>query len=293
VTAFDEFAYLDEGAEEVGATVRLPVHRVATTTPAGLVHSLVWGSDPDVTFVHGAGLNAHTWDTTLLAFGRPAVVVDLPGHGDSDWRDDFDYSPATNAEAVAAVISDVAQDAPQVIVGQSLGGLTGVALAISSPHLVRALVLVDVSPGLREGDAKQVRDFLAGPLVFDSRDQIVESALAAGIGNDRHKLERGVVLNTRVREDGKVVFKHHLAAPPRDVRPQPDITALWPGLEGTTIPVLLVRATAGFLSPEVVDEFRTRVPRAQIVELESGHNVQEQKPRELADAINAFLAAVD
>jgi pimeloyl-ACP methyl ester carboxylesterase len=154
-------------------------------------------------------------------------------------------------------------------------------------------VLVDVSPGLREGDAKQVRDFLAGPLVFDSRDQIVESALAAGIGNNRRKLERGVVLNTRVREDGKVVFKHHLAAPPRDVPPRHDIVELWPGLEGTAFPVLLVRGTTGFLPPEVVDEFRTRVPRAQVVEIESGHNVQEQKPRELADAITAFLAAVE
>ena len=288
--AFDEFGYLDEEAAEVGATPpHAPVHRAETAAPGGRVSSLVWGDEPGMTLIHGAGLNAHTWDATLLAFGRPAIAVDLPGHGDSEWRDDFDYSAERNATAVAAVIDEHAAGRPQIVVGQSLGGATAAALAAQRPELVRAAVLVDISPGLTADDATQVRDFLAGPLVFGSRDEIVEAALAAGIGSDRRKLERGVVLNTRVRDDGSVVFKHHLAAPPPGARPPHDFTALWAPLESGDFPVLLVRGTHGFLAQARVDEFRTRIPRAQLVELDAGHNVQEQQPAALAAAIDGFL----
>jgi pimeloyl-ACP methyl ester carboxylesterase len=292
----DEFRFLPDEAALVGRTAPLPsVRRVATPTPSGEVSALVWGDAPVVTLLHGAALNAHTWDAMLLALGRDAIALDLPGHGDSAWRDDFDYSPAVNAEAAAAVIDAVAPGVPQTIVGHSLGGLSAIALAATRPDLVSALVIVDVSPGLRLGDAAQVSDFLSGPQVFPSREAIVEGALAAGIGNDRATLARGVELNTRVREDGGVIWKHHFGNPPQGgafgsagLR---DLTLLWPGLTETDVPVLLVRGATGYLAPEVVEEFREKVPRAIVVELATGHNVQEQDPVGLAAAISGFLEA--
>jgi len=287
----DEFRFLAEEAAEVGAPADLPaVRRVGTSTPAGRVSALLWGEAPRITLLHGGGLNAHTWDATLLALGRPALAIDLPGHGDSAWRDDFDYAPAPNARAVAAVLDEFAPGTPQTVVGQSLGGVTAIALAASRPELVERLVVVDVSPGLSPEDAAQVTDFLAGPLVFGSRAEIVELAAAAGIGSSRRALERGVALNTRVREDGTVVFTHHLAAPPPGAALHLDFRDLWPALEQSDVPVLLVRGTQGFLTARAVEEFRSRVPRASIVEIEAGHNVQEQQPATLARAIAAFAS---
>lgn len=285
-----EFKFLAEEAAEVGAPADLPsVRRVGVATPSGEVSALWWGESPAVTLLHGGGLNAHTWDATILALGRPAIAVDLPGHGDSAWRADFDYAPRPNARAVATVLDALAPGTRQTVVGQSLGGVTAVALAESRPDLVERLVLVDISPGLRPEDAAQVRDFLAGPLVFGSREEIVELALAAGIGSSRQALGRGVALNTRVREDGAVVFKHHLASPPPGADLQVDFRDLWPVLENSTVPVLLVRGTDGYLSPPTVEEFRSRVPRAEIVEIEAGHNVQEQQPAALAAALATVL----
>jgi len=287
----DEFGYLAEEAEEVGAAGPLPeVRRVSAATRGGAVSALLWGAAPRLTLLHGAGLNAHTWDSTLLRLGRPAIAFDLPGHGDSAWRDDFDYGPRTNAAAIAEALDRLAPGVPQDVVGQSLGGTTAIALLEARPEAVRSIVLVDVSPGLRPGDATSVREFLAGPLVFDSRDQIVDYAVATGIGTDREKLARGVVLNTRIRDDGKVVFKHHLAAPPEGASLSLDFSDLWAPLESSRVPILLVRGTRGFLPADVVDEFRRRVPRARIVELDAGHNIQEQQPAALADAIAGFLS---
>lgn len=286
----DEFAFLADEAAEVGASGPLPVvRREAVPTDAGAVSALVWGAAPRLTLLHGAGLNAHTWDATLLRLGRPALAVDLPGHGDSDWREDFDYAPRTNAPAVAAVIDALAGSAPQTIVGQSLGGATAIAVAEHRPDLVEALVIVDISPGLRPEDAQQVRGFLSGPLVFESRQQLADLAVSAGIAQPGPALDRGVLHNTRVRDDGSVVFKHHLGTPPPGASLDVDYASLWAPLESSDVPVLLVRATSGFLPPDVVAEFGRRVPRARIVEVESGHNVQEQKPAELADLIADFL----
>lgn len=290
----DEFRFLSSQASELGIVGAVPeVLRESVDAPGGEVSVLVWGSEAAVTLLHGGGLNAHTWDETILVLDRPALAVDLPGHGESAWRADFDYSAETNAVAVATVIDTLAGGRAQVVVGQSLGGLTAIALAGARPDVVRALVIVDVSPGLRPGDADQVRDFLSGPQVFASRDEIVEKALAAGIGSSREALERGVEFNTRIRDDGTVIFKHHLANPPAGAAPfSTDFRALWPALEGAGIPVLLVYGSQGFLSDEVVDEFASRVPQAVLVRLRTGHNVQEQRPAELADAISAFLSTL-
>jgi pimeloyl-ACP methyl ester carboxylesterase len=287
-----EFDFLAEEAAEVGAPPQLPpVRRFGVTTPDGALSGLEWGEAPELTLLHGGGLNAHTWDGTILALGRPALALDLPGHGDSAWRDDFDYSPRRLAAAVAGVLDAVRPGTRQAVVGQSLGAHAAIALAQARPDLVSRLVLVDASPGQRLEDAAQVTDFLAGPSVFGSREEIVEKALAAGIGSSRSALWRGVVLNTRVRADGTVVFKHHLASPPPGARFTVDFTEEWSALTASTTPVLLVRAARGFLSPPVVEEFRARLPRAEVVEIDSGHNVQEQRPAALAATISGFLAA--
>ena len=39
------------------------------------------------------GLNAHGFDPVVLALDAPALALDLPGHGRSDWREDANYRP--------------------------------------------------------------------------------------------------------------------------------------------------------------------------------------------------------
>jgi pimeloyl-ACP methyl ester carboxylesterase len=293
----DEAALLREEAAEFGLpTDDLPAmaRRDLTCADGSTVSTLIWGAGPpQAAFLHGGGLNAHTWNATIIAGGWDAVAVDLPGHGDSSWYDDLDYRPERLAGPVADAL-DAWAPAPEVVVGQSLGGLAAIALAAQRPDLVRRVVVIDVSPGLviKQDEGNQVRDFLSGPTDFASRDEIVERALAFGFGPSRAAVERGVQRNTRVRHDGRVVFKHHLANL-GDQRPAftADFAALWPALEAIDVPLLLVRATGGFLDDDVEAELVARARDGRSVHIECGHNVQEERPVELAAAITAFLAA--
>ena len=255
---------------------------------------------PVVTFLHGAGLNAHTWDTTILALGLPALAIDLPGHGDSSWRTDAAYVARVLAPDVAAGM-DAWTDGPQLLVGQSLGGLTAAAVAASRPDLVRELVVIDITPGIdSNAGPTQIREFFAGPTDWASRDELVERALAFGLGGSRRAAERGVYFNSRIRPDGRVEWKHHFAhlAAAMAAAPAPAAVAGaaaggqdalaavlgeagWEDLAAVAAPITLIRGDRGYVTEADAAQFRERVPAASVVTVPSGHNVQEELPADL------------
>lgn len=298
-TAPDEFGYLAAQAAAIGRASALPAGiRLQADTADGTVSALQLGGAPvDVTFLHGVGLNAHTFDTTILALDAPALSVDLPGHGDSAWRADADYSPATIGAAVAAAI-DALTDAPQLLVGQSLGGLTATWIAAHRPDLVRELVIVDITPGIEtDGGPEQLQAFFE-QIEFPSREAAVDRAQAFGMGGDRPATERGVFFNTRVRPDGIVEWKHHFARLAHDSIAAPLSSSAatrllpadgWADLAAVTAPITLVRAQGGYISDAALDEFRRRVPAATVIELPATHNVQESAPVDLAAIIRSLL----
>ncbi|WP_255305146.1 alpha/beta fold hydrolase [Microbacterium sp. 3J1] len=298
----DEFSYLPAQAETLGVPVPR-VERIGLDLADGRRLSALRFGDgtPRITLLHGAGLNAHTWDTTVLSLQRPVLAIDLAGHGDSSWRSDVDYTPRTLAADVAAAL-DVWTDVPQVIVGQSLGGLTGAAVAAARPDLVAELVVVDITPGIdTSAGPAALREFYAGPTDFATRDELVDRAISFGFGGTRSDTERGVFLNTRVRADGRVEWKHHfahLAAQALATSDAADPAAApvldgsgWEDLFGVSAPLTLVRATHGFVAEADADEFATRLPHTRTVVLQATHNVQETAPAELAALIRASAAA--
>jgi pimeloyl-ACP methyl ester carboxylesterase len=298
----DEFSFLPSQASAAGVEVPI-VTRVNLTLPDGRTLSgLRWGEAPPVaTFLHGAGLNAHTWDTTLLNLGEPALALDLAGHGDSSWREDAAYVGRVLAPDIAAAI-EAWTDRPQLVVGHSLGGLTAAALAASRPDLVTRIVIVDITPGIDpSGGPAQLRAFFAGPTDWATRDELVEKALSFGLGGARDAAARGVFLNTRVRDDGRVEWKHHFAhlaaagaesgadlATPDAVRGALASTG-WDDIEATRAPILLVRGERGFVTPDDAAQLTRRAHGVEVRVVPTGHNVQEEDPATLAALVREAI----
>ncbi|MGZ0711361.1 alpha/beta fold hydrolase (plasmid) [Coraliomargarita sp. W4R53] len=297
----DEFSFLAEQATDAGLAGALPRgERLSTELPDGRTLSAIRytpassvATSPEVTFLHGAGLNAHTWDSTILALGLPALLIDLPGHGDSSWRSDMAYVGRALAADIA-VGMDAWTSGPQVLVGHSLGGLTAAALASARADLVRELLIVDITPGVLANEGpSELGAFFAGPTDWATRDELVDRAMDFGFGGgSRRKVERGVFFNSRVREDGRVEWKHHFAhlAPTMGTsaekgQPQVLTSAGWEDLARITAPTTLVRGERGYVTAANATEFATRIPTASIIVIASGHNVQEEAPKELADQI--------
>ncbi|MGW9020106.1 alpha/beta fold hydrolase [Leucobacter chromiiresistens] len=295
----DEFRFLRSDAERVGRGGSLPPVARASDVLADrrTVSGLAFDGEqpPQLVALHGAGLNAHSFDPALLALGRPALALDLPGHGRSDWRGDADYRPAVLAADVAAVLDARVTD-PVALVGHSLGGLTAALVAAARPHLVRRVILIDITPGVSpRRDAGAVHEFIRGQRHFGSIDEIVERARRFGIGRDQAALARGIALNTRVRADGRLEWAHHFAhldAPPGGDEPHP-YAAIWRALAESSragVPSALIAADAGMLDAELVGEWRERLPGSPVVTIAGPHNLHEAAPAALADAIDRLLA---
>lgn len=291
LAGLSEFALLHENAEQAGVTRRLPrVHRIDT----GGISALRWDERPPrVIFLHGGGQNAHTWDTVIVGVGEPALAVDLPGHGHSMWRDDGDYSPQLNADALAPVLRTLAPNA-ELVVGMSLGGLTAIRLAAMAPNLVKELVLIDVTPSALQRHAEMTKEqqgtvaLMHGDREFPSFEAMLELTTAAAPHRDPKALRRGVFHNSRRLDDGRWTWRYDA------IRTFPDFASLWTDVDALPAPVTLIRGGAsGFVSDDDVDELRRRAKHfrgAHIVE-NSGHSVQSDQPRALIDVLRTVLDA--
>ena len=293
----DEFAFIKSDAARVGLTAATPA---VTRVSAGPVAALKFGDEPSkYTFLHGAGLNAHTFDPTILALGDPAISIDLPGHGKSDWRDDADYRPRTMTQVVSAAIESLTAS-PQHVVGQSLGALTAICVASANLNLVQSLTLVDITPGVEPSDGgAAIREFIGGQTSFESVEEIIDRAIKYRIGSDPVSLRRGITLNTRVRDDGRLEWTHHLAhladSPGTSnvfsEDRQSDYSSLWDDLDqiiDAGIKVALVRGESGMVPQRLEQQWINRLPSSPVFTLPTGHNVQEQAPLELAEIISEF-----
>ena len=240
---YDEFGMLGDNAAEAGLALSTfpPVTRTSFTLADGqTVSALAWGdAQPELVLLHGGGQNAHTWDTVALALGRPLLAVDLPGHGHSGRRQDRDYGPWRNAEAVAAVIEQAAP-AARAVVGMSLGGATVIRLAATRPDLVRRAVIVDVTPnsGVRsralEPAERGAVALVSGPPTYESFEAMAAAAVAASPGRPRSAVERGVRHNARRLPDGRWTWRYDLFGErPASVG---DHTGLWADVSAITVP---------------------------------------------------------
>ena len=291
VTDYDEFGLFHENIAEFD----LDDDGVART-----VSALRWGSgDAEIVFLHGGAQNAHTWDTVALALGRPALAVDLPGHGHSDWRADGAYSPMNLADDVAAAVTTHAPQA-RVVVGMSLGGLTAMELAVRHPALVGSLVMVDITPGVNAAKTKAITDFVDGPQEFASFDDLLARTIEHNPTRSESSLRRGILHNAHQQPDGSWQWRYDRGshararetASPDAVSPDAApvdaaaeaLSPLWDHFASISCPITLVR---GSLSPVVDDddvaEARRRQPDLVVHVVDgAGHSVQGDRPVELA-----------
>ena len=111
------------------------------------IRYLTAGEGPPLMLLHGAGDNALDWQWVLPDLGATHRVYapDLPGSPNSA-RPAADYSPAFFTRFVAEFLDTLGIERAAFI-GNSLGGLIALRLALSEPKRVKALILVD-SAGL-------------------------------------------------------------------------------------------------------------------------------------------------
>src|SRR5215467_4097961 len=172
-------------------------------------HYLDWGGNGHpVLFLHGGGLNAHTWDVVALMLHKRfrCVALDQRGHGDSEWSAARDYGVDTQVGDIEGFIELLRLETP-LLVGQSMGGLNAFACAIRHSERIKGLVVVDVGPEINPSGAERIREFSSTP-ELDSPEAFLERATKFNPLRDPEVLRRSLFYNLRQLPSGKWTLKH-------------------------------------------------------------------------------------
>ena len=260
-------------------------------------HYLDWGGHGHpILFLHGGGLNAHTWDVVALMLrGRyRCIALDQRGHGDSEWSPAIDYGVETQVRDVEGFVDLLKLEDP-LLVGQSMGGLNSMAYAVRHSERMKGLVVVDVGPEINATGTQRIREFASTP-ELDSPEAFLERAVKFNPLRDPVVLRRSLFYNLRQLPSGKWALKHdqrraseeawRISTEQRE-RLAREVTKI-------SCPTLIVRgALSDVLSDEAAERFARSLPHARWLRVEqAGHNVQGDNPRGLLDAMRPFLREI-
>ncbi|KZS79904.1 peroxidase [Mycobacterium kansasii] len=249
---------------------------------------------PSILMLHGGGQNRFSWKKTgqiLANEGFHVVALDTRGHGDSDRAPAADYAVETLTEDVLQVMDAIGRHV--VVIGASMGGLTGILVAdAAGPERVTGLVLVDVVPRYEKEGSARIRDFMRTNLDgFASLEEAADAVAAYLPHRTKPRSPEGLKKNLRLR-DGRWYWHWDPAmmTAPLDV---PDLRTenFERAAVNLKIPILLIRGKlSDVVSPEGVQDFLAKVPRAEFVELSNaGHTAAGDDNDAFSDAVVDFV----
>ncbi|MDT5129900.1 MAG: hypothetical protein QOG79_1342 [Mycobacterium sp.] len=249
---------------------------------------------PTVLMLHGGGQNRHSWKNTgqiLADAGFHVIAMDSRGHGDSDRSPTANYTVEALCADTLQVLYQIGR--PVVLIGASMGGLTGIAAAHEAgPELVTKLVLVDVVPRFEKDGSARIRDFMfSGVDGFESLDDAADAVAAYLPHRPRPRSPEGLKKNLRLR-DGRWYWHWD---PAFLTKPADDPFARMDMLEQAAInleiPILLIRGKlSDVVTPEGVEDFLAKVPSAEFVELsEAGHTAAGDDNDAFSEVVVRFV----
>jgi len=263
------------------------------------LHYLDHGGDAAVSAValHGFALNCHSFDEVAPALSDRLhwYALDQRGHGHSDRAPDLsDYSRDHMAADIGGFIEALGLERP-VVLGHSMGGMNAMTFAARHPEQLRALVLIDVGPGVSVDGVKQVRQFVQGPYEMDSLDAWVEMTHQYYPFRSKDGIRKRLEVSLRETPEGKMAKMFDERFREADFRGVADgRDGIWETANALTTPTLLLHGeNSPVLKREQAEEFAEKVEAVRLVTIpDAGHSVAGDQPEAFSEAVRDFLSDV-
>ena len=242
------------------------------------------GSGSPLVFLHGLGSSTRDWKFQLEHFSPRfrCVAFDLPGSGRS--KDlGHPHGPFTLAGFAKALAGGMKQLglAPAHVVGLSMGGMTGLQLALDAPEVVRTLTVVNAGASVIASTFKE-------RLLLGVRALVTKTMGPRGVA----KLVAPRLFPRADQKDLRDTFIAQMA----DNEPR-TYAAVSRALMGWTVeervgalkcPVLFVAADQDYTPLSMKEALARRIPGAKVVVIPNSHHAV---PVECPQAFNAVLEA--
>lgn len=251
------------------------------------------GSGATIVFLHGGALTAHSWDLVCLGLRDRwrCLALDLRGHGDSGWSDE--YSIETAVDDVATLLTHL-QTRRVHLVGNSLGGLVAAHFAASHPDTVISLTLVDVGPNVDFAATQTIRDYIERTDGAPNLAAAIEVGMNVNPRIDREALEYRLLHSMREDSDRRVYWKQdrrRMNDHDYFIRKIAEIAQLAPHIPAH---VLVARgARSRVFSDDSARSCADSFAHGRWVRIEdSGHNIQEANPAAFLAELSSFLTSL-
>ena len=180
-----------------------------TANGCRLFYQRIGEGGPTVVFVHGLVMDTLSswWYTVATKAAKVADVIcyDLRGHGMSE-RPASGYAISDAVADLVGLLDELGVDRPVHVVGNSYGGVVGLALARECPGRVASLVLLEAHAAIEGLDARDQEMLthgldLAGTLLDDT---VVNRWLEHVAGRKLNKMAeraKDLLMNTSLVDD--------------------------------------------------------------------------------------------
>ncbi|MFO7655627.1 MAG: alpha/beta fold hydrolase [Bacteroidales bacterium] len=249
--------------------------------------------------LHGLYGSSDNWMSFARKLGNHFRVFlpDQRNHGQSPHSDIHTYEALSND--LAEFIREHGIEKP-VVIGHSMGGKTAMYLAASFPELIRAMIVIDISPGAYSTSSESNPGILSHTDIieilchlpvenFSTREE-AEAELATHI---RFNRVRQFLLKNLTRSDaGGFRWKMNIKALKNNIH------NIFAGLNKAGVlsgnyPVMFIKGELSeYISPKDMALINEVFPHAEIKNIQgAGHWIHAEKPGELMNAIMEFLRA--
>jgi pimeloyl-ACP methyl ester carboxylesterase len=255
----------------------------------GRVHYESYGEGTEaLVFIHGWTCDLTFWRAQAPLYEqRRSLLIDLPGHGESD-KPDVPYPSEYFARGIEAAMRDAGVQRA-VLVGHSLGGPIAYAFLRLYPRQVQALVLVDAS-------ISPTRDTAASRKAQAARYAANRKSLSGAAGAAHFATRIEGMFSIHTPEDMREQIRARMLATPEHVRVAAVTSAS--GLKAVKSPeTYSLPALAILAAPSGPDgrgaSLRKLFPHIRVESWNgAGHFLMMEDPERFNRTLELFLAAL-
>jgi len=254
--------------------------------------TIPWTSPSTLVIQHGNGRNAQFWRhwPPILGTTWPVIRRDLPGHGRSeDPPESYPWTMDSLVGDLVGFLDELKLDKIHFL-GESTGGMLGVAFAAKHPDRIRSLTLC-ASPTTIGPEGQKLFSF-GYPTWQDalralgSRGWAEALSKVGGTMGDMSPAEREWTLDQVGNISVETLVRYSELISTTDVAPL---------LGEIKVPTLILAPTHSAATPLAVEkEIHKAIPGSELVVIDGvGHEIYKDKAHECMTALAAFLARVE
>ncbi len=244
---------------------------------------------PVILFLHGFMGDCHDFTAIVSNLGEfCCLIVDLPGHGQTEVKQDLDYQMPNVAQALIGLLDKLAIKQCGLW-GYSMGGRIALYLAVYFPQYFQVVILESTSPGLKtqpERDRRIAQDLqLARQLESDGMYQFIQRWYS-------NPLFKSFVQHPDYQQAFSRRLKNNPFRLAKSLRlmglgMQP---TLWNYLGDITIPLILVVGELDAKFIAINQQILSLCSQGNLnIVKDSGHNVHFEQPSKLSKLIRGLL----